>query len=127
MATAGTVLSVRDIGGDAGIGLLHNDSNIMYVSLPIPAESIGFGERITLIHAVHQQIGTLHLTTLNHSRVERWEHRTSRYVAGFYGVNCPDKTTEIGRRMYALACRMQDGERMRLMGANSGLRLAASG
>lgn len=125
LSTSGTVVWVSR-PDEHGIGLkLHDDeAKEFFVSLPVAANAFAFGERISIVHAIHPATAPLHLASVNLSKGEWWEHQTSRGVANFFDVDSPAFCDQMDARIRDLISSMAPGAPMKLVGARANLRLA---
>lgn len=125
LSTSGTVVWVSR-PDEHGIGLkLHDDeSKEFFVSLPVAHDAFAFGERISIVHAIHPATAPLHLASVNLTKGEWWEHQTSRGVANFFDVDSPAFSDRMDTRIRDLIGSMAPGAPMKLVGARANLRLA---
>jgi hypothetical protein len=108
LSTSGTVVWVSR-PDEHGIGLkLHDDeAKEFFVSLPVAANAFAFGERISIVHAIHPATAPLHLASAN-----------------FFDVDSPAFCDQMDARIRDLISSMAPGAPMKLVGARANLRLA---
>lgn len=108
-----------------GVKLLDDETGKeCVIALPVAPEAFAFGERITVVHAIHSDNTPVHLLSVNLVRNEWWSHQNARSVSRFFEIENLQFVERLDRRMREIVLSLGAGRGLRVMGARANLRLA---
>lgn len=108
-----------------GVKLLDDDTGKeCVIALPVSPEAFAFGERVTVVHALHSESGPVHLLSVNLVRNEWWSHQNARSVSRLFEIDNLQFVERLERRMREIVVSLDAGRGLRVMGARANLRLA---